>query len=277
MDLIEPHVALTHDRIDLDVNNLSVEKDYTHELGMRIDIQRKPYEIELEKIVNNIKNKRFKVLRPLDQFVKQRIEKMQQRGWTQDGPIISVIPDPHYKYYAVLVPLPSSATLYTDVSTKMKNITSVQIVSIEEIRNPYLEETYEGMKKLIAKQCPNQIPNEQELFHGTKTAGIEGITEDGYDDRYFNKGGLYGHGAYFADDPNKSHGYTELNAANGTHVMFYNKVLLGKPTILTATDNTLVSAPHGFHSVIGKHTAMTEYIVYRYGQALPYLKIVYKA
>ncbi|CAF0864151.1 unnamed protein product [Rotaria sordida] len=192
MDLIEPHVALTHDRIDLDVNNLSVEKDYTHEIGMRINIQRKPYEIELEKIVNNIKNKRFKVLRPLDQFVKQRIDKMQKRGWTQDGPIISVIPDPHYKYYAILVPLPSSATLYTDVSTKMKNIGSVQIVSIEEIRNPYLEETYEGMKKLIAKQCPNQNPNEQELFYGTKSAGIQDITEDGYDDRYFIKGGLYG-------------------------------------------------------------------------------------
>ncbi|CAF4693767.1 unnamed protein product, partial [Rotaria sp. Silwood2] len=259
MDLIEPHVALTHDRIDLDVNNLSVEKDYTHELGMRINIQRKPYEIELENIVNNIKNGHFKVLRPLDHYVQLRINKMQQRGWTQDGPVMSVIPDPHYKYYAVLVPLPLSATLYIDVSAKMKSISLAQIVSIEEIRNPYLEETYEGMKKLIAKQCPNQNPNEQELFHGTKSAGIQGITEDGYDDRYFNKGGLYGHGAYFADDPNKSHGYTEVNTANGTHVMFYNKVLLGNPTTLTATDNTLVSAPHGFHSVIGKHTAMTEY------------------
>ncbi|CAF3704214.1 unnamed protein product [Rotaria sp. Silwood1] len=276
MDLIEPHVALTHDRIDLDVNNLSVEKDYTHELGMRIDIQRKPYEIELEKIVNNIKNKRFKVLRPLDHYVRIRIDKMERRGWTQDGPVISVIPDPHYKYYAILVPLPSSATLYTDVSTKMRNIPSVQIVSIEEIRNPYLEETYEGMKKLIAKQCPNQNPNEQELFHGTKSAGIIGITEDGYDDRYFNAGGLYGHGAYFADDPNKSHGYTEVNAIDGTRVMFFNNVLLGNPTTLTATNNSLISAPHGFHSVIGKHAAMTEYIVYRYGQALPYLKIIYK-
>ncbi|CAF1368230.1 unnamed protein product [Adineta steineri] len=278
MDLIEPHVALTHDRIDLDVNNLSLEKDYTHELGMRINIQRKPYEIELEKIVSNIKNKRFKVLRPLDQYVKQRIEKMEQRGWTQDLPAISVIPDPHSKYYAILVPLPPTATLYLDVSTKMKNsIPAAQIISIEEIRNPYLEETYEGMKKLIAKQCSNQNPNEQELFHGTKINGIKGITEDGFDDRYFNKSGLYGHGAYFADDPNKSHGYTEINTVDNTRVMFFNKVVLGKPTTLTATDNTLVSAPQGTHSVIGKHAAMTEYIVYRYGQALPYLKIVYKA
>ncbi|CAF4001664.1 unnamed protein product, partial [Adineta steineri] len=48
MDLIEPHVALTHDRIDFDVNNLSLEKDYTHELGMRVDIQQRPYSIEIE-------------------------------------------------------------------------------------------------------------------------------------------------------------------------------------------------------------------------------------
>jgi hypothetical protein len=32
MDLIEPHVALIHDRIDFDVSNLSLEKDYPREL-----------------------------------------------------------------------------------------------------------------------------------------------------------------------------------------------------------------------------------------------------
>ncbi|CAF1184384.1 unnamed protein product [Rotaria sordida] len=141
---------------------------------------------------------------------------MQQRGWTQDGLIISVIPDPHYKYYAILVPLPSSATLYTDVSTKMKSIPSVQIVSIEEIQNPYLEETYEGMKKLITKQCPNQNPNERELFYGTKNVESQGITEDGYDDRYFNKDG---HSAYFADDPKTLNDYTELSNMTGYTVV----------------------------------------------------------
>lgn len=86
-----------------------------------------------------------------------------------------------------------------------------------------------------------------------------------------------GHGAYFADDPQKSHGYTSANPTGNTRVMYYNKVVLGTPTTLTATDQTLVSAPIGFHSVIGKHSKLTEYIVYRYGQALPYLKIVYTA
>ncbi|CAF1313811.1 unnamed protein product [Adineta ricciae] len=244
---------------------------------MRIDIQRKPYEIDLEKIVKHIRNKRFQVLRPTDTFVQQRIDKMIRRGWAQDGPVISILPNPHHQHYAILVPLPTSATLYIAVSAKMTNISAVQIISIEEIRNPFLEEIYEGIKKLTSKQCPNQNPNEQELFHGAKSFGAKGITEDGYDDRYFSKDGLYGHGAYFADNPQKSHGYTDVNPTDGTRVMFYNKVLLGESKVLTTTDKTLVSAPLGFHSIIGKHSTMTEYIVYRYGQALPYLKIVYKA
>jgi hypothetical protein len=133
------------------------------------------------------------------------------------------------------------------------------------------------MKKLIKKQCTGADPKEQELFHGTKGDGIDGITEDGFDDRYFNTSGMYGHGAYFADDPQKSHGYTAPDPNNNnTRVIYYTKVVLGNSSILTAANSTLVSAPKGFHSVIGKHSTLTEYIIYRYGQALPYLKIIYK-
>ena len=59
--------------------------------------------------------------------------------------------------------------------------------------------------------------------------------------------------------------------------MFYNKVLLGKESIYNTIDDSLVAAPKDHHSVRGTEFQYTEYIVYRYGQALPYLKIVYKA
>jgi hypothetical protein len=58
--------------------------------------------------------------------------------------------------------------------------------------------------------------------------------------------------------------------------MYYNKVILGKSDSRDEGDETLMSAPKGFHSIIGKHSPRTEYIVYRYGQALPYLKIIYR-
>lgn len=62
------------------VSNLSLEEDYTHKLGMRIDIQRKPYSIELETIVDNIRNKNFPVFRDIDSRVKKWIDKMTKRG-----------------------------------------------------------------------------------------------------------------------------------------------------------------------------------------------------
>jgi hypothetical protein len=188
MDLIEPHVASTHDRIDFDVSNLSLEKGYTKELGMRVDIQQKPYSIELEKIVSNIKNKRFQVLRPIDKDVQSRIDKMvKMRGWTQLGQPMSVIPNPPPKYKVVLVPLPESTELYRSLVQQMKSSINnqVQVLSIEQIKNPLLEETYFAMKQIIAKQCPGQNPNEQELFHGTKGEAIDGILNDGFDDRYW--------------------------------------------------------------------------------------------
>ena len=70
----------------------------------------------------------------------------------------------------------------------------------------------------------------------------------------------------------KSHDYTGTRA---TRVIFYSKVLIGIPHTLTAAKNDLIAAPKGFHSVIGTHSPRTEFIVYRYGQALPYLKIIY--
>ncbi|CAM4754598.1 unnamed protein product [Rotaria magnacalcarata] len=84
------------------------------------------------------------------------------------------------------------------------------------------------------------------------------------------------HGAYFADDPKKSHGYTAAAPTDQTHVMYYCKVVLGVESRQTTTNQQLASAPKDTHSVIGTLGGFTEYIVYRYGQALPYMKITYK-
>lgn len=62
--------------------------------------------------------------------------------------------------------------------------------------------------------------------------------------------------------------------------MYYNKVLLGTPYVMPEINRELNSAPLGHHSVHGIHPEAPdhdEFIVYRYGQALPYLKITYLA
>jgi hypothetical protein len=89
---------------------------------------------------------------------------------------------------------------------------------------------------------------------------------------------LLGHGAYFADNPLVSHGYTAPDPSDQTRIMYYNKVVLGNESILQALNQDLMSAPKGYHSTHGQYpgnTVSDEYIVYRYGQALPYLKITY--
>ncbi|CAF3639341.1 unnamed protein product [Rotaria sp. Silwood1] len=85
------------------------------------------------------------------------------------------------------------------------------------------------------------------------------------------------HGAYFADDPAKSHQYTVTDLNDDTRVIYYTKVVLGNVSHQSAPSTELVSAPLPYHSVVGKLNGFTEYIVYRYGQALPYLKITYTA
>ena len=193
MDLIEPHVALTQDRIDLDVSNLSLERSYPRELGMRIDVTQSPYSIELESIVENIMEGSFRVLRPIDAIVKDRIDKMIQRGWTQQGEPINVNPSPPPRCYSVLVPVPSKSTLYRSLANEMKKIDqNIKIIAIDEIRNPLLEDTYQAIKKMIAKECPGSNPNERKLFHGTTADGAKGIVEGGFDDRFFDSGGAWG-------------------------------------------------------------------------------------
>jgi hypothetical protein len=192
MDLVEPHVSLTHDRIDFDVSNLFLEKDYTRDLGMRVDISQLPYDISLETIVARITEKRFQLLRPKGTSVKKRIAKMNSRGWKQIGPELNVVPDPPAKYFVVLTPLPEDTSLHVKLLEKLqKKIQGFHLVAIEEIKNTALEDLYVDLKTIIEDECRGD-PNEMELFHGTRGESVESILNHGYDDRYYARDGAWG-------------------------------------------------------------------------------------
>lgn len=185
MDLIEPHVALTHDRLDFDVSNLVVEMNYTKELGMRVNTEQPPYSIDIETIVERIRQKKLQILRPSDDILQRRIKKMVDvRGWTVINPSLYVIPRPPGKHRVVIVSLPADSDLYKDMVKEMQAIANAQVLKIEQLRNPGLEELYLGMKKLIQSQCKDRNANERCLFHGTKGKAIDGIRDYGYDDRF---------------------------------------------------------------------------------------------
>ncbi len=192
MDLIEPHVALTHDRIDLDVNNLYVERDQTKDLGQRVDLHEPPCSIDLEQIIDNIQKKQFRVLRDVDDLVQMRINKMTNRGWKQYGEPLSFIPAPADKDTFVEVELPSQTPTYRKIVEDFKKIQNARILSIKQLRNPALENAYEASKRLIVKECPGKNPNERLLYHGTAFNNVNSIMEKGFDNRYFSNFGLYG-------------------------------------------------------------------------------------
>jgi hypothetical protein len=75
------------------------------------------------------------------------------------------------------------------------------------IKNNSFDNIYEGLKRIIANNNDGNS-NEKMLFHGTSEIGSEGITKANFENSYYKPSGMYGSGAYFADDPKKSHSYT---------------------------------------------------------------------
>jgi hypothetical protein len=297
MDLIEPHIALTHDRIDFSVNNLYVKRGFTRELGQRIDLGEPPCSIQLDDIVEDIRKYQFRILRPIDELMQERIVKMKRRGYEQIGEPFSMIPTPPSKYRMVLAKLSSYSPEYKWIEEKFREkLPDYDIVLIEEIKNDEIEKAYEIMKCLIAHDCPNNNSNEMKLFHGTKTQNIKSLLENGFDDRYFKIEGDYGnvnhhfywsffiffllgHGAYLADDPSKSHEFTSSD--DDVQIMLYCKAIMGNISVIEGKlndDEIKASASIGYHSTKGLPSpgSPAEYIVYRNTQIIPHLKITYK-
>lgn len=102
------------------------------------------------------------------------------------------------------------------------------------------------------------------------------LTTAGFDDHYWNPGGYFGRGAYFADDPNLSAGFV---GATNPRTMFVCSVLLGRQqdksaTPLTTPLGAAFYPDKGYDSVKGciiynGTQREMEHIVYRYGQAKP--------
>jgi hypothetical protein len=82
---------------------------------------------------------------------------------------------------------------------------------------------------------------------------------------------MYGKGAYFADDPNKSDGYTDATR----RYMFLVNVALGKQEVLKNSDNNKSGPKPGYHSILGQAGKHNEYIIDRWGQAKPLYLITY--
>lgn len=202
----------------------------------------------------------------------------------------------------------SSRTVFQDVTVDSIEWKTVQeilakigcsIVKLESIFNPVQEQVYEGMRKALSVEIRREddkkggLNEHLWLFHGTSDIyGIDGIARSGFDNRYFSLSGKFGAGIYLADELAKSHQYTrKVPEAGNNRVVFVCKALLGKCEELQKKGDRKPRAgpSRGFQSIHwigfqkqGKKWAKPgdsgfydEYILYRYGQAIPWLKITY--
>lgn len=72
--------------------------------------------------------------------------------------------------------------------------------------------------------------NERLAFHGTSSAHVESIAQEGFDERLADEGGLYGMGIYFAEESCKSFQYCK-RAQNDEHCIMVVRLILGRAYI----------------------------------------------
>ncbi|CAF4078591.1 unnamed protein product [Rotaria magnacalcarata] len=168
--------------------------------------------------------------------------------------------------------------LYKNVELAMQKIIGSTIISVQQIYNLELENIWKSMKVLIANECSDSSPNEQFLFHGTHTNKWKRIMEEGFDYGFFKTLGVFGNGAYFADNAQKSHEYTLPMPSDPTmtRIILFSKVALGQEMIMKHMNSALYAAPRDHHSVHGIASDSSEYVIYRLTQALPFLIITYQ-
>ena len=131
----------------------------------------------------------------------------------------------------------------------------INIVGIERAQNTRLEAQFIDTQAKLRAQGKGDI---RIGFHTTK-GPIDEIIAEGLDYR-LSKGGYFGNGLYFAEDPLKSCLYD----TNKTNKMLMCSLLLGKSYYYApgVTDQTLVREPPGFDSIIGCTDGHYEYVIY---------------
>lgn len=148
---------------------------------------------------------------------------------------------------------------YIKVEQQMNQpVARYKIVKIQEIHNERLLKGFKRRRRHMRKFNNGEI-NEKWLFHGSPN--FSKIVDVGFQES-FARGGSFGPGIYFADDPVKSNGYIgpcSRHNQNGClscyRYLLLCRVMLGK----TTQGSNLASLP-GYDSISAK-LSFNEYIV----------------
>jgi hypothetical protein len=269
------HIAPCMVDIDFDCNNLCLEQDYPKDLCMRI-----PHPaLDLPQVVKRIVRKELYVCKHRDEGMKERVNKMEKRGWHVLGDKIWVPGSTQDVSKLPIHELPKEI-----LDELRSDIPGIQIVRVFKLVNEPFEALYTGEKNNMRLRLKKEGQlNERFAWHGAPNQEDvkEGIALLGLDHRFWTSG-QFGRGGYLAAHPRKSHYFCK---ANQTRLMFYFKVLLGNIEYLDGEASGHWE-PHdryapnkGFDSICGKghapDTDVDEYVIFQRQQALPLYQIEY--
>ena len=175
---------------------------------------------------------------------------------------------------------------WRDVESKVIKVTIPRIAKIERIQNKWLWEKYAFCKQRMEKKNVGNV-REKWLFHGTRDTAPEQVynSEHGFDFRYGGNG-MWGSGAYFAEDASYSvNGYAHT-LPDGNRQILLARVLTGDSVELQPTYSLRKppAKPRGsgghvnesYDSVNGLVSNTRVYIVYDHDKAYPAYLITFK-
>ena len=139
-----------------------------------------------------------------------------------------------------------------------------RIERIRTIINPFRDALWQTKRQSLEQA------NVRRLFHSPNDVGLGNILNTGLDVGH-SRIGFFGKGIYFCDNPINCN---KFNRKRGTpsveRTMLVCAVILGNQNVFPHNEfqRELVSAPAGYHSVIGNIRRFPEYVVYQNCQVL---------
>jgi hypothetical protein len=116
------------------------------------------------------------------------------------------------------------------VITAMDHPHSTRLVKVLRVQNRYLWDCYCDQRKRLQQLRGVADVREEWLWHGTSKLNPKLVFngEEGFDHR-FSRDGLFGKGAYFAEDARYSAKYSYDVRPAGNHQLLLAQVLVGEP------------------------------------------------
>ena len=267
-----PHIAPTMVDVDFCVNNLSVMRDFPKDLCMRVPVPKLTVDLLIERCFQ----KQFQLCKPQDGVIKERIERMEKKGFQRIKPDLQWLPDSNDVTRCLVdhgkdeearkvVDFLLEGKSLDDPNNPMKHLAlppTTTVVKVWKVKNALLERIYEAHREMIKRENDGD-ENEQYGWHAPGNNSEEvrsSICRLGIDNRWWERG-FFGNAAYLAKYPLKSQVFAQKQA-NTPKVIFLFKVLCGKQEVVHgeghggqgAKDKFKPSMHH--HSVLGKGTAV---------------------